>query len=100
MSSVDDSNAVPGFGVVITSFGGFITVTDTVDVAMLPVASRATALSVCDPFDVVLLSQGSVYGSTVSSGASAVPSSLNVTPATTRSSDAVRSEERRVGKEC
>ena len=51
--------------------------------------SRATAVSACDVFDVVVEFQVIVYGAVVRSAPSALPSSSNCTPATPTSSDAV-----------
>src|SRR5438034_11286924 len=75
-------------------FGLLTTTERAVAVDWLPAASRATALSVCVPFAIVVVFHVTLYGAPVSSAPRLAPSSLNCTPATPRS------EERRVGKEC
>src|SRR5260221_7013908 len=67
----------------------FDTVTATVAVARLPAASRATAPTVCEPFDVVVVFHVIAYGDATRSVPSAAPSSWNCTPATPTLSDAV-----------
>lgn len=65
-----------------------VTVT-AVEVARLPDVSRATATMDFDPLDVAVLSQVTAYGEDVSSAPIITPPTLNVTPATAVSSDAV-----------
>src|SRR3954469_9608963 len=67
--------------------GGGGAVFDTVTVTAaavvgLPAASRATAVSVCDPFAAVVVSQETLYGVAVSSAPRFAPSRLNCTPTT------------------
>src|SRR4051794_16578295 len=81
------TRTVPGGG------GGGAPVFDVVTVIVvavleLPAASRATALSVCDPFATVVESHVTEYGAEVSSRPRLAPSSLNCTPATPTLSDA------------
>ena len=74
------------------SFGAavlFATVTPTLAVVEWPAASRATAVSVCAPFTADSVVHITSYGATASSAPSGTPSSLNCTPKTSRSSDAV-----------
>src|SRR5436309_15771704 len=59
-----------------------VTVTDA-DVAVLPAASRATAVRTCVPFVAVVVSHLAEQGDALSSAAIDDPSTLNVTPATT-----------------
>src|SRR6267378_1828328 len=74
-------------GVVVS----FETVTVTAAaVAVLPAASRATAVSVCEPLLAVVVSQETAYGgAVVSSTPRLAPSSRNWTPATPTLSDAL-----------
>jgi hypothetical protein len=65
-----------------------VTVT-AADVAVLPAASRARAVSVCAPFTVAVVSQLIEYGGVMSSAPSGAPSRKNCTPAIPPSSDAV-----------
>jgi hypothetical protein len=68
----------------------FDTVTVIVDeVVLFPAASRATALSVCDPFATPKVFQLIEYGLDVTSDCKLAPSSLNCTPATATSSVAL-----------
>src|SRR5437773_662287 len=68
----------------------FATVTVTAAaVAVLPAASRATAVNVCDASLAVVVSHEVVYGALVVSGPRFAPSSQNWTPTTPTSSDAV-----------
>jgi hypothetical protein len=68
----------------------FETVTATgADVALLPAASRATAVSVCVPLLVVVVFHETEKGATTSSVPRAAPSRRNLTPATPVLSDAV-----------
>src|SRR5687768_6528576 len=64
-----------------------VTVTGA-EVVRLPAASRATAVSVCDPFVAVFVFHGAEYGAVVSS-VPAVPSTKNCTPVTAVSSAAL-----------
>ncbi len=52
------------------------------ELARLPAASRATAVSVCEPFVAVVVFQETAKGAAVASAPRAAPSSLNCTPAT------------------
>src|SRR5204863_371698 len=65
-----------------------VTVT-AAEVVVLPAASRARALSVCDPLAAVVVDQETAYGAAVSSVPSSPPSSRNWTPATPTLSEAV-----------
>src|SRR5437773_3828347 len=68
----------------------FETVTVTAaDVIVLPAASRATAVRVCDALLVVVVSQLTVNGGDRSSVPRFAPSSLNCTPATPTLSEAL-----------
>src|SRR5437899_1048375 len=68
----------------------FATLTVTAaDVVVLPAASRATAVSVCDALLAVVVSHSTVNGAAVSSVPRFAPSSRNWTPATPTLSDAV-----------
>src|SRR5881398_572691 len=58
-----------------------MTVTGAVD-DVFPALSRTTAVSVCEPSAVTVVSQFTEYGATVASVPSTPPSSLNWTPAT------------------
>ena len=49
---------------------------------MLPAPSRATAVSVCDPFNSPRVSHTTEYGLAVSSAPTSCPSTRNWTPAT------------------
>src|SRR5437867_2894570 len=83
-----DLTVAPFTGDVMLTVGGVVsldTVTVTAaDVAVLPAASRATALSVCEPLVAVVVFHETEYGSVVSSPPRLAPSSLNCTPATVR----------------
>jgi hypothetical protein len=65
------------------------TVIAACEVAVLPPRSRATALIVCGPLVAVRVFHESVYGAVLSSEPRLAPSSLNWTPTTPTSSDAV-----------
>src|SRR5438445_4522135 len=65
-----------------------ITVTGA-EVAVLPAASRATAVSVWVPFGARVVVQATVYGGALTSAPRLVPSSLNCTPATPTLSEAL-----------
>jgi hypothetical protein len=65
-----------------------VTVTDE-DVVELPAASRAVAVTVCEPLGTVKLSQEMEYGLDVSSEPTLLPSSLNWTPETPTLSEAL-----------
>ena len=85
---------LPAAGAVTDTVGAvvspFCTVTDTAaDVVWLPAASRARAVSVCEPLAVAVVFQLTEYGAVASSAPSATPSSRNCTPATPTLSDAV-----------
>src|SRR5476649_2761501 len=75
------SRTVPGGGGGGAAAFEEVTVID-VAVAVLPAASRATAVSAWSPFAVVVESQLIEYGALVSSTPRLAPSSLNWTPAT------------------
>ena len=77
----------PVVGAVIDTVGGVVSALLTVtltaaEVAVLPAASRATAVSVCAPLVAVVLFQVIEYGAVVTSAPRLAPSSLNCTPAT------------------
>src|SRR5439155_5160668 len=82
-------------GAVIETVGGVlsgapletVTVTGS-EVFLFPAASRATAVSVCEPFEVFVVSQEIWYGATVSSAPRFDPSSRNCTPITPTLSEA------------
>ncbi len=59
------------------------------DVVTLPAASRARALSVCEPLATGTVFQEMLYGAAVSSAPRLTPSSRNCTPATPMLSDAL-----------
>src|SRR5919108_678354 len=74
----------PPAGAVMLAVGGVVsfatvTVTDA-DVVVLPAASRATAVNVCDTLLAVVVSHAIEYGAVVSSAPKFAPSSLNCTP--------------------
>ena len=52
------------------------------ELAVLPVASRATAVSACEPLTTDSVLKVTLYGALVSSGPRFAPSSLNCTPDT------------------
>src|SRR5262249_8225721 len=67
----------------------FATVTVTAGaVAVLPAASLATAVNVCDALPAVLVSQEIEYGIVITSAPRFAPSSLNCTPTTATLSEA------------
>src|SRR5437762_982775 len=59
------------------------------EVVRFPAASRAMAVSVCEPFDAVVVFHEFEYGEAVSSAPRLAPSSCNWTPATPTLSDAL-----------
>ena len=83
----------PSEGAVTSTDGAVVslsTVTSTAAlVALLPAASRATAVSWCGPFDTVNVFQTSEYGALVSSTPRFAPSNLNCTPTTATLSEAL-----------
>src|SRR4029077_8186061 len=83
----------PLVGAVTLTAGGvvsFHTVTVTAALgAVLPAASRATAVSVCEPLLAVVVFQEAAYGAVVSSTPRLAPSRRNCTPATPTLSDAL-----------
>src|SRR2546425_891058 len=86
-----ETNTSPGAKVAGGGGGGAwetVTVTGS-EVVMLPASSRATAVRVCGPSLAVLGSQETAYGAVVSSPPRSASSSLNWTPATPTSSEAV-----------
>src|SRR3954451_11238150 len=87
------ATVVPLAGAVIATVGGvastLFTVTATAPaVVVLPAASRATAVSACDPFAEVVVFHETVYGAAATSAPRFAPSSLNWTPSTPTLSDA------------
>src|ERR687895_253881 len=67
----------------------FDTVTVTaLEVVVLPAASRAIAVIVCDPLAAEPVSHGAAYGADVSSAPTLTPSTRNWTPTTPTLSDA------------
>ena len=76
----------PSAGALIFTVGAVVsleTVTVTaVEVVVLPAASRATAVSVCDALVAFLVSHASAYGALVPSAPTFAPSTLNCTPTT------------------
>src|SRR5438445_9232712 len=74
----------PGAGEEIEMVGGLLyTITLTAaEVVVLPAASRATAVKLCEPLLAVVVFQETEYGATVTSAPRFVPSSLNCTPTT------------------
>jgi hypothetical protein len=86
----------PEAGNVMLIVGGVVsavpleTVTATpLEMAELPAASRACAVSVCEPLLAAVVSQEIEYGALVSSPPTLTPSSLNWTPTTPALSEAV-----------
>src|SRR6185295_3566031 len=77
-------------GGVVSGGGAFDTVTVTVaEVVRLPAASRALAVSWCEPLATAVVFQETEYGDVVSSPPSVAPSTKNCTPATPTLSEAV-----------
>src|SRR5438876_4633650 len=73
----------PLVGVKLVIVGAFITVTLTAaEVAVLPAASRATAVKLWLPFALKVVFQETEYGAVVTSTPRFAPSSLNCTPTT------------------
>src|SRR5687767_12103910 len=58
------------------------------EIVLLPAASRARAVSVCEPFPTVVVSHAVEYGALVSSAPCGTPSTKNWTPATPALSEA------------
>jgi len=79
-------SGVPGSGVTPQETGPDTVTATPAEVAVLPAASRATAVSVWAPGAAVAVSQDTVYGDEVASGPRSAPSSRNWTPATATSS--------------
>ena len=80
----------PLVGVKLVIVGAFITVTLTAaEVAVLPAASRATAVTLWLPFALKVVFQEIEYGAVVTSAPRFTPSSLNCTPTTPTLSVAV-----------
>src|SRR5213594_3558181 len=74
----------------LRSGGALSTVTLTALVgAVLPAASRATAVTECAPFAAVEVIQARAYGAAVTSAPRLAPSSLNCTPTTPTLSEAL-----------
>src|SRR5262249_39379290 len=90
---------VPVAGAVIETVGGVVsgtgllTVTVTVAVLLLPAASRAMALSVCEALLAVVVFQLTLYGEAVSSAPRVTPSNRNCTPTTPLLSEALAETE-------
>src|SRR6266516_207980 len=87
--SVSSKRFAPGGG---GGGGGALLATVTVtgaEVARLPAASRATAVRVCEPLLVVVVSKAIEYGAVVSSTPLLTPSSWSCTPATPTLSEAL-----------
>src|SRR5205807_2249614 len=76
--------AVPAAGPVMATVGGVLsTVTLTAaEVTVLPAASRAVAVNVCDPSATPAVFHATAYGADVFSAPSGAPSTKNCTPAT------------------
>src|SRR5205807_7404316 len=76
--------AVPAAGPVMATVGGVLsTVTLTAaEVTVLPAASRAVAVNVCDPSATPAVFHATAYGADVFSAPSGAPSPKNCTPAT------------------
>ena len=89
VSATDGAVVSPGGG---GGGGGGVLVFETVtvrcEVAVLPAASRATAVTVCVPFETLPDDQLAAYGALVSSAPRLPPSILNCTPTTPTLSDA------------
>src|SRR5262249_55460772 len=86
VTDVPDTVAPPA-GLVIATDGGVVSALLTVtvtpaDVVRLPAASRATAVSACEPLATVVVFHVKVYGATVRSAPTLAPSPPNCTPAT------------------
>src|SRR5256885_1769470 len=83
----------PETGEVMLTVGGVVslnTVTVTAaEVVRLPAASRATAVSVCEPLLAVVVFQETEYGAAASSTPRLAPSSRNCTPTTPTLSEAL-----------
>ncbi len=75
---------VPGGGPLLAT----VTVTAS-DVALLPAASRATAVRAWLPLVDPVVAQATEYGAVVSSAPTLTPSTLNCTPTTPTASEAV-----------
>src|SRR6266545_4752739 len=83
-------SAWPAAWSIVTVGGVLSTVTVTaLLVAVLPAASRATAVRVWEPSPAMVVFQETLYGLAVSSTPRLAPSSLNCTPATPTLSDAL-----------
>src|SRR5439155_663855 len=77
-------------GGVVSGGGALATVTVTgAEVLLLPAASRATAVRVCEPLSDVLVPTETEYGALVSSAPSGAPSTKNCTPTTPTLSEAL-----------
>jgi len=81
----------PDAGAVMAVTGGVLSAVPVTVAAVVrfPAASRATAVSVCDPLLVVPVFHVTEYGAVVSSAPRSAPSILNWTPTTATLSDAV-----------
>ena len=91
----DGSNTVaPPLGEVTVTAGGVVSVLETVtvtpaEVVVFPAASRACAVTVCDPLAAVEVFQAISYGAVVSSAPTCAPSTKSFTPITPMLSDAL-----------
>src|SRR5207244_5775098 len=88
------ATVVPAVGEVTATVGGVVSPPSTVTltegaVAVLPAASRATAVRLWAPGSALLVFQATEYGATVTSAPRVAPSSLNWTPATPPAAAAV-----------
>src|SRR5437899_7543081 len=69
-------------GGVVSGGGAFAMLTVTDAELVLPAASRATALKVCEPLATAVVLKEAEYGAALSSAPTLAPSTLNWTPAT------------------
>src|SRR2546426_887177 len=90
---VEPLTVAPAAGAVTLTVGGAVSFTTVtviaVAVVVLPAASRATAVSVCDALLAVVVSHAIAYGAIVSSTPTLAPSRRNWTPTTPTLSDAL-----------
>src|SRR5439155_27373878 len=94
VTATGPETVAPLAGAVMLTVGGVVSALATVtvtaaDVVALPAASRARAVSVCDPLLVVVVFQLTTYGALVPSAPRVAPSRKNWTPATPTLSEAV-----------
>src|SRR5437870_2645708 len=79
------ATVAPATGIVIETVGGVVSATVTLTagaVAVLPAASRATAVRMCAPAEASAVFQLVAYGAVVTSAPRLAPSSLNCTATT------------------